>query len=748
MPRPDPAANANIWHLRGWAAPSSAKHAYILLALIWGLCTLVVFAFRSGYCFPPCGLLDSWYYTAYKWDLGGQIKEFGPTYYGSRLSWILPGALLYKSLPLVVADLSDKLLWSAIFSLSAGVVVLDRAKPAAAYLAIAISVFSAQVVSAIHTDYTDIPVFTCAAAHLACIVLARESKHWPVLIGVGGVFFAGMAIANLSALSSVGAGIAVFHLFWLRWNLRRQVACIALYLLAAAAVCGVLALANHAAGGPYNFLQPQLDMLVYMKNLKANPWMPKDRLWFTEATWLVVPVVAFLWGLYKGILSPAKDPRMRQLTWALTVGLAISLAGATYMHLRALNATLNTSYYTTFHLAFALPLLACLTCASTPSWPRLAACITMLAAVSFCWTSGAINQLLWQRLPFLHSAPSVPLFLLLALLAAAVIVDWLMRIGRWGRPAHIFGHPEILLLGIFFAATPNGYNADTDHDRLSERFVAIKSAFDVLAKEFPRGSVRYWVHPECTDGASLASTKLWGFSLFSLNKFPDYELANLQSLTARQTAVIPALPGHGPETLQTAALALSRAKFTVTKSRIIPIPGDNGIGFDLVCLSIREQVLDPETEPDSAKWATPLMSLQDSPSTSYLDGLAHNLYGARRGAVIDRSSGHAVFTRTDPRDHLATPYLALRPLSPARPRLMTIVGAMPTAGQCTAIVQIDGYRTIAQIDFSEPGRTVHTITVPPEAAEIRIYLQSDSDAPTALPTKILLYELTTRPKSP
>jgi len=49
--------------------------------------------------YNPVGYLDPWFYTGYFNNLAELYKWFGPTYYLSRLPWIVPGYIAYHLLP-------------------------------------------------------------------------------------------------------------------------------------------------------------------------------------------------------------------------------------------------------------------------------------------------------------------------------------------------------------------------------------------------------------------------------------------------------------------------------------------------------------------------------------------------------------------------------------------------------------------------------------------------------------------------
>jgi len=728
----------------------ASRRTWAVLATTWSGWTLLLFLLRPGYTFSPYGYLDSWIYAAYQWDLKHQIADFGPTYYGSRLSWILPGALFHSFLPLFAARVCFKLTVSALFAAACALTVHRTLGLGAAVLAVTLSVLSPQIIGALHTDYIDTAVIVYAALAVVCITVAKDSRRWPAWIFLGGCFFTGMVIANLSALASLGLGVAVFHLFWLRWGLRRFIASIGLYLAAALVTCAVLGLVHRAAGGEFLFLKPQIDMLTYMRNLKENPWIPKDPWWFTEATWLLLPVGAIGWGLYCSFVIPPPDDRKRLLVRSLTVALAVSFSLALILQLRALNATLSFSYYASFHLSLALPLLVvCLASSGRPavnSGAWLLATLALIALITLAWDPQSVSHHLFEILPFLHSFRAVPLLLTIVLLLCAALTARMTRARSPSGILSAWSRPEWLFLGLFACSMSYEFRGIPMADRLKERYGAVHAAYRLLAHEFPMGSYRFWVHPEVPDGVSLASTKLWGYRLFSLKEFPEFETVNLAAITARQTLVVPSPPGRGPEVLLVAERALKAAQYDMSDRRVIPSPGEAGTGFDLVCFSIDRQPIDPEavpakSAPSEAAPADVLIDLNFAAARPYPLTLAHNLYGSKHGNDIDTAKGYPVFTRTDQRDHLATEFRPLRQAEANETRQVSVVAIMPAGGNCVGVVQVDDCQTIAQIAWSKPGRSVHTLPLPAGAKSLRLYLQAGDDAATPLPTHIMVYLL-------
>ncbi len=278
-----------------------------------------------------------------------------------------------------------------------------------------------------------------------------------------------------------------------------------------------------------------------------------------------------------------------------------------------------------------------------------------------------------------------------------------------------------------------------DGDKYGRRIAGrIEDAVGRTVTTFPADSCRYWVHPDNDNGISLASTKLWGFRLFTLKRFPEHDSANLSD---DQTVVIPAPPGKGREVLTQVEKIIPQSRLTLARQRIIPVPGEAGTGFDLVCFSISRIPIDPEDPAGSHTAVTPLIELRADATPPYPATLGSNLYGPPRGETIAYTAGYPVFTRTHPDDHLATDFKSLQTAPSGLPREVSLIFTMPADGHAVCVVQNQDCATFARLELTKAGRTVHTILLPTDATSLRVYLQSSLDQPTPLPTRLVVYEL-------
>lgn len=713
------------------------RRPVLMLALAWVAGTLLLFLGRPGYTFPPLSDLDSWVYSAYQWDLRGHLHEFGPLYYGSRLSWIVPGALLHGVLPPVVANLCFKLLASALLATAGAILVYRTLGYRGALLLVVLSVFSPPLIYALHTDYIDTAVILYGTWALAAITLARNSKYWMGWILFGGGAFAGMVVANVFALVVPGLGIAVYHLLWLRWNFRRQLACVGLYMAATVMVLAGFGLVNRHIGGDFIFLRPQLTFVQQLTG--ANPWAPKDGQWAWAATWLILPMGALLWGLFQTwVARSAATPARLQAT-AMTGGLAASLTVAIFLQARG-QPVLSLYFYASLHLSLALPLLAaCCTsirAADPAADRRLLISSLAMAVLVLTVDSDTVSRKLIGYLPFLPSAPSVPI----ATCSACLVLALLVNIAASIRPVRMIEKllgAEWLLLSLVVCSIPDNFHSPNVANRLRERYATVHAAFTVINDRFATDSFRLWEHPGQWLSRPLASTWLWGYRIFSSQPFPQFDPAAPGTLGQRKL-IITAPTNRGPETVTEARKALARVA-EITDEEVIHIPGEEGIGIDLVILSLRAGALDLDRW-DARQVVPAFVDLDVRQNPPYFATLAKNLYAETDPArpALVTAAGVTRFTSRDPRDHLATPFVPLPAATGTRRQLVLMVW-MPSESQTLLTLQDEAYRSLKVIDLRKPGRSGYVVDLPAGSGSIRLCFSGPTHLATALPERVTLY---------
>jgi hypothetical protein len=708
-----------------------------MLVSVWLGGTVALLLFRPGYTFPPFELLDSWIYTSYQWDLKNQIADFGPTYYGSRLSWILPGALIHSILSPAPAEICFKLLFSGLFAAACGTIVYRAAGIYAALVAVTLGVFAPQIIAALHADYVDTPVIVYAALTLACITVSRNSRFWAAWIFLGGIFFAGMLVANLSSIGTPGLGIAVFHLLWLRWGFRRQLASVGLYLLGILVFILAIGWIHVRAGGPFYFLKPQVGMVLYFHGLKSNPWTHTNWLWLYGATWLVIPLATVLWGARISLAKASRNDEIRRLIQALTAGLLVSLVWSVQLELKGLEV-LSLYYYASYHLCFALPLLAVLCRPGTPITLRESVWTGLLVAALILFSFVGKPLFAWTSLVPLHRFMATPEFMPWLAMSVLLLIGFLASFRFLPVVVRRCCRPEFMVLGLIACSLFTGFHGHEISDRLQERYGLVSRAYRVVAREFPRGSYVYWIHPEERNGVSLASTKLWGYRMLTLKPFPELE-AGVH--VTQQTVIVPCPLGRGTESLGVATKALAAIGIELMRPRIIPVPGKAGLGFDLLSFSMQRVAIDPAAPPAGMKPPVLLMDFLSAGKRAYTHQLTRSVHDPAKGEVLDLSDGYPFFSPSDASDYLATQYQMCSLARAGQSRQLAIVTLMPAAGNCRCEIQDQQFRHILDVTLTKAGRTFHLADLPPDSASLRVVFKSPDGSTTPLPTHIQIYEI-------
>ena len=730
----------------GGTHSSIPRRQVFLLAAVWAIATTLLFIFRPGYLFPSTDNIDSWVYTGYQWDLRRHIREFGALYYGARLSWILPGAFLHSVLPPVAANVCLKLMVSALLAAAGSTVAYRALGFRAALVAAAVAVLAPQLIYALHTDY-DIAVITYASLAVAGITLAKDSRVWPVWILFSGVMFTCMVVANLTSIGTPGLGIALFHLAWLRGGFRRLVTCLGLYAIAAIATLAGLGLASVMVGGDFLFMKPQFAMLRYLKGDEKNPWQPKDWRWLWEATWLIVPASALIWGFLRSYLAPSANVGAQLLVRALTWGLAVSLAVAAILELHG-NPVLSLYYYSSFHLCLALPLLVVCFASSAPrndtSWRFLLYSGAFLALVVIALDPLSLGQRLAHFFGVTHASNRLPITAgaMLLLLLVVSVVGAALRTKQLLRSLPC---AEIALVGILGASIPIPFHSPELFSRPRERYASVHGAFDVVREKYPPDTYRFWEHPAQQGSRSLTSTWLWGYRLFSRKSFPDFEDGNMSSLGDR-TLIITAPPGAGEATLAQARTALIGVAH-IEHAEVLRLPGDAGTGFDLVALSLGDKFTGLDAVAADFNQAGALVALDARSEAGYGPALEKNLYGPgdRAAVALTSSDGITWFKRSDPRDHLATSFRKLGALSGASALIVSV--DIRRAGQAVLVVQDETFQSLKQIPLRASGTHAYVVALPGNSRSIRLYFTSPTDAPVPLPTQVIVRTVPVPPKS-
>ncbi len=299
----DTEARTSPTHLlpREGFAPRRAD-AFLALLLAY---PLLLLAISSNWIFTQAGYVDPWVYFGYFRDLFTLKNDtlLAGHYYGSRLSWLLPGFAAHRFLNPVHASLLLHLgvYYCALFSLYCTLrrTVGRRGALIAAILLGGYGFF----LRAAGWDYVDGAGIAYCLLATACLTRAAQGVAPRRAYLAAGAAAAASVHANLVCL----AFCPLFAAYW--WILPRAgcaapphgaerkrlptaVRALAWTLAGAAALTAALCVVNYAICGAWLFFLPSVRFAM-SSALASNPWADSTLDWLPRANWLVLPAVVF-----------------------------------------------------------------------------------------------------------------------------------------------------------------------------------------------------------------------------------------------------------------------------------------------------------------------------------------------------------------------------------------------------------------------------------------------------------------------
>jgi len=500
---------------------------FLLLILLY---PLLLLAISSNWIFTPAGYVDPWVYYGYFRDLIAFKNDgfLANHYYGSRLSWLLPGFLAHRFLNPESASVALHLgvYYVAVFSLyftlkrTAG----QRGALTGALLLAGYAFF----LNAAGWDYVD--GAGIAYCLLAFALLTRAACGVSPRAGclAAGAAAAAMVHANLVCLVLC----PLFGLYWLA--LRRVRAsnaqppaernsqiraalntkplaggkALGWFLAGAALLTMLLCFVNYWICGTWLFFLPSVRFAI-QSAAASNPWAQPAAQWLPGAKWLVLPVAAF--AAVVGALLVARK-RRQALTYAGAFGALFAAALLLFLALEWTGApVLQLHYYADYLLPWLfLALGAGLSPLLEGLSPAGFATVMLLCGAAFplpLWGAGAWTQ----------PGNAFGLWLPLAI-GALLVLALLARLPRRGALALAL----FALCACHVALAPFAYSPNDRH-AARQSFLRIASAAEVVREVTGRADFLFWYDRQehgFREFLSLNSIFIWGYRTLGMD-FPS-----------------------------------------------------------------------------------------------------------------------------------------------------------------------------------------------------------------------------------
>lgn len=479
-------------------------HFYIL-----ALAPLYILLASSNWIFSALDSIDPWVYHGFFRNLSEyKIILFPGTYYGSRLSWILPGYIAYHLLPPLTANyvLHISLWYGAVFAL-----YYTLKTTAGRQVALVASLFLgsfAYFLRPLGSDYVDGPANVYFLLCLAFLTAAACKENNRLAIAMGGVFYAAVVYTNLFTIVFAPVVAVYFTVLCYRARggvtIRQGLQSLGWFLSGIAALTVLLGCANYLIEGKFLFYLPSIQYVLATSG-QPNPWKAPVSTWIRGAEWTVLPLVVAVAGLValanrrfrQSLAGPAA---VAAFVLACVMMVFCEWRGIPVLQYSFYASYLNPTMFLVIGALLANPL------ERLKEIPALLLAVGLLLANTFpLWGYNAfLHQLkvdTWPAMPFLFGAVLIVCGLLNA------------RVARWAMAA--------ALVGSHLTCVSTGYGFAERH-ATRDAFARVSEAANTVDAVRQGEPVRFWYSkddPRFYEFHALNSIYLWGYTMIS-NEFP------------------------------------------------------------------------------------------------------------------------------------------------------------------------------------------------------------------------------------
>ena len=477
------------------------------------LLPLIVLWHQDNTLFTPPGYIDPWFYLGFFRDLADFKRNLFPDlYYGSRLSWILPGYLVHSLFSPVAANCILHLAVHSVATFSLFSILRLTAGVRSAFITTMVFCVNPWLWSATGSDYVDGAGIAYCLLSMALLTRAavRPPGKWSLVMA--GAALAGSIYTNLYWIAL--APLLPLYYAALVWTWRRTppIHSLASLCLWAGSGFGLVTVVfggiNYLLDGHFWFYAPSFDAAQRLTSTK-NPWF--QTIWYDHGLrpWLWFSAIAAI------VLLPfraRKGAAGRQAAGLLfSVQLLLAVAIMEYTQERG-TPVLGISYYASYLFPFVF-----LTIGSS-FWPG---CEKMgpRAFALMCCAAAAVFAVFWYDSGgLILSRWPVPWRETMLLGGAALALALALRrrsAGTW-----------LALIGfvVFTVESRNVAGADPHANRkLYERIMQARERVEHLRDGYP---VWFWYDerdPDYYDYLALNSTYVANYSWLGLKQdFPQH----------------------------------------------------------------------------------------------------------------------------------------------------------------------------------------------------------------------------------
>jgi len=268
------------------------NYAVILIAI---LPLLLFIVNRNIFVINPfIGRIDPFVYTGFFLNFESLFHMFGVTYYGARLSWVIPGYVLYHSLAPIIANyvLHFAFYYAALFSCY--YILKNTLTERVALFCTILTGTYVYLLIEMGRDYVAFPVITFFLLTLVFLMFSTGMGSRKFFLFPAGICFVLMVYANLFAVVFTPTVIA-FYLVAL--NVRaKKITFKNIFLLLSGGLLAafLMEIFSYLHSGNFLVVLKQVEIGNYYLN-RSNPWyLPMDQWIFTAGVMYLLPILVII----------------------------------------------------------------------------------------------------------------------------------------------------------------------------------------------------------------------------------------------------------------------------------------------------------------------------------------------------------------------------------------------------------------------------------------------------------------------
>jgi 4-amino-4-deoxy-L-arabinose transferase-like glycosyltransferase len=273
----------------------------------------LLLAASNSWILNPPGFIDPWVYTGHFLRFDQYLKAFSGTYYTSRLGWILPGHIIYKLFPPLVANYVLHILFYYVATLALYLILRYTINRRAALFTSLLMGCYSYFLLAIGWNYVDGAGITYYLLTLIAIVYSSKSRNPRIGLFLAGFFYGALVYTNIFCLVLTPT-LIISYLCLHQSRCKRLIITNLIYIiLGLFFITVLLGTINYNINKNFLFFLPSFNFVAKNSSIwgNSNPWKTNFKEWLPLARWLLLPTltcVASVASLFASRLQKHKRP--------------------------------------------------------------------------------------------------------------------------------------------------------------------------------------------------------------------------------------------------------------------------------------------------------------------------------------------------------------------------------------------------------------------------------------------------------